>query len=124
MFDRPSGLYCLAMLSDATRMYLEGVGVGGICIEGGFPCRVWVCSVVLNSVWCLMRCVGAWRGTGCGDVVSFLLGCMCGASAWTYVFVRTYCMSWRIGVFFFCVELCILLRGRLCTYRYSAMVYL
>ena len=32
MFDRPSGLYCLAMFRDAVRMYLVGVIVGVIVI--------------------------------------------------------------------------------------------
>ena len=32
MFDRPSGLYCLAMFRDAARMYLVGVVLGVIVI--------------------------------------------------------------------------------------------
>ena len=35
MFDSPSGLYCLAMFSDAICTYLSEVVVGGMCVQGG-----------------------------------------------------------------------------------------
>ena len=35
MLDKPTGLYCLAMFSDAIRTYLSEVVVGGMCVQGG-----------------------------------------------------------------------------------------
>ena len=40
MFDRPVGLYCLAMFSDAIRMFLSLVVVGGMSVRCGLSVQV------------------------------------------------------------------------------------
>ena len=60
--ESPSGLYCLAMFSDAIRMYLGGLAVGVMGIWCGVLVQGWVftqvpSSVLVFSVGVLVFCV-------------------------------------------------------------------
>ena len=76
MFDRPVGLYCLAMFSDAIRMYLSLVVVGGMGVRCGASVQVAGLPVgvftVLSMLWGL-ACVGVLVGL-CMLFVCFAVG--------------------------------------------------
>ena len=62
----PSGLYCLAMFSDAIRMYLGGLAVGVMGVRCSVLVWGWVSTRVPRSVLVLILvCDGVLCGVGC-----------------------------------------------------------